>query len=73
MTTSASIDVWHAHLGHISVDLILKMVQSGMTKGMDILGGKRDVFIYCDECEATGHTHSPIPKETLTCSEEILG
>ena len=44
-----------------------------MTKGMDILGGKKDVSIYCEECEASGHTRSPIPKETLTRSQEVLG
>ena len=49
------------------------MAQTKMTKGMDILGGKKDVSIYCEECEASGHTCSPIPKETLTQSQEVLG
>jgi hypothetical protein len=54
MMAMASIDVWHTRLRHISVDLILKMVQSGMAKGMDI-GGK-EPNNYCEECEASGHT-----------------
>ena len=43
-----------------------------MAKGMDILG-KREASIYCEECKAARHTHSPIPKETLTHSSEVLG
>src|SRR5258708_10900182 len=65
-TASASINVWHAHLGHISIDSILKMVWSGMVKGMDVIGSKKDVSVYCEECERSGHTQSPIPKEMLT-------
>ena len=65
-TASASIDTWHACLRHISIDSIFKMMWSGMVKGMDILGSKRDALIYCEECERSGHTRSPIPKETLT-------
>ena len=71
-TTSASINVWHAHLRHISVDSILKMVWSGMVKGMDVIGSKKDVSVYCEECERSGHTQSPIPKEMLTQSQHVL-
>src|SRR5260370_3222158 len=59
-------------LGHISVESILKMAQSGMAKGMDVLGGKDDISTYCKECEVAGHTQSPIPKETFTRSNEVL-
>ncbi len=45
-TTSASIDVWHTCLGHVSIDSILKMACSGMVKSMDVIGNKRDVSIY---------------------------
>ncbi len=55
-TASASIDTWHVHLGHISIDSIFKMMHSGMVKGMDILGSKREASIYCEECERSGHT-----------------
>ena len=48
------------------------MAQSGMAKGMDVLGGKDDISTYCKECKAAGHTQSPIPKETFTCSNEVL-
>jgi len=72
-TASASVNIWHAHLGHISIDSILKMSHSGMAKGMDIIGNKRDASTYCEECEASGHTRSIIPKETLTHSHEVLG
>jgi hypothetical protein len=70
-TATASIDVWHARLGHISVDSILKMVRSGMARGIDV--GGNEPTDYCEECEASGHTRSPIPKETLTRSKEVLG
>ena len=55
-TASTSIDIWHVHLGHISVESILKMAQNGMAKGMDVLGGKDKASTYCKECEAAGHT-----------------
>jgi len=66
MTASASVDVWHCQLGHISIDSILKMSCSGMAKGMDVVGNRSDGSTYCEECEASGHTQSVIPKETLT-------
>src|SRR5260370_23145967 len=71
-TTSASVDVWHCHLGHISIDSILKMSHSGMAKGMDVIGNKSE-SAYCEECEVSGHTRLIILKETLTCSNEVLG
>src|SRR5260370_3638455 len=40
----------------ISIDSILKMVWSGMVKGMDVIGSKKDVLVYCEECERSGHT-----------------
>src|SRR5260370_28422627 len=72
-TVSASVDVWHHHLGHISIDSIMKMSHSGMAKGMDMIGNKSDISTYCEECEVSGHTQSMIPKETLTQSNEVLG
>jgi hypothetical protein len=72
-TATASVDVWHHRLGHISVESILKMAQSGMARGIDITGNKEDRKGYCEECEASGHTRSPIPKETSTRSTEVLG
>ena len=55
-TASASIDVWHAQLGHISIESTLKMVHSGMARGMDVIGSRGDASTYCEECEASGHT-----------------
>ena len=72
-TASASVDVWHRCLGHISIDSILKMSHSGMAKGMDVIGSKSDESTYCEECEVSGHTRSIILKETLTQSNEVLG
>jgi hypothetical protein len=72
-TTTTSLDVWHAYLGHILMDSVLKMVQSGMVKGMDIIGNARDTTAYCDECEASGHSQTPIPTKTLTHATEVLG
>jgi hypothetical protein len=72
-TATASLDVWHVRLGHISTDSVLKMVRSGMVKGMDIIGNVRDTTIYCDECEASGHSQTPIPTKTLTHTTEVLG
>src|SRR5258708_2303866 len=46
---------------------------SGMAKGMDVIGNRHDTSTYCHECEASGHTHLTIPKETLTHSHDVLG
>src|SRR5260370_40468888 len=69
-TASASIDVWHACLGHISMDSISKMACTGMVKGMDIIWTRKDAPAYCEEFEMSAHTQSPIPKVTLTQSKE---
>ncbi len=69
ITASASLDVWHACLGHISMDSILKMLHSGMVKGMDVMGPKSILGLtYCPECEASSHHRNPIPSETHTHS-----
>ena len=74
ITVSASLDVWHVHLGHISMDSILKMLCSGMVKGMDIMGPKSiSGSTYCPECEASSHHRNPIPSETHTHSNQVLG
>src|SRR5258708_11814114 len=74
ITASASLDVWHARLGHISMDSILKMLQGGMVKGMDVVG-KKDIegSTHCSECEAASHHRNPIPSKTHTHSEQVLG
>jgi len=56
MAASASVDIWHVCLRHISIDSILKMAHSGMAKGMDVIGNKEDKSTYCEECEKSGHT-----------------
>ena len=50
---TASLDVWHAHLGHISTQSILKMVRSRMATGMEVVGDGKGGSTYCKECEAS--------------------
>ena len=74
ITASASLDVWHACLGHILMDSILKMLQSGMVNGMDVIGRKTvEGLTYCPECEASSHHCNPIPSKTHTHSDQVLG
>ena len=74
ITASASLDIWHMHLGHISMDLILKMLWSGMVEGMDVMGKKlMDDSTHCSECEVSSHHRNPIPSKTHTCANWILG
>ena len=74
ITVSASLNVWHAHLGHISMDSILKMLRGGMVKGMDVIGKKTiEGSTYCSECKSASHHRNPIPSETHTCSNQVLG
>ncbi len=70
ITVSASLDVWHVHLGHISMDSILKMLQGGMVKGMDVIGKKTiEGSTHCSESEAASHHRNPIPSKTHTHSD----
>jgi len=74
ITASALLDVWHVRLGHILMDSILKMLQSGMVKGMDVIGKKTiEGSTYCSECKSASHHRNPIPSETHTCSDQVLG
>src|SRR5258708_573963 len=74
ITASASLDVWHVHLGHISMDSIPKMLCSGMVKGMDVISLKSvEGLTYCSECEVSSHHCNPIPSETHTQSDQVLG
>ena len=74
ITASASLDIWHACLGHISMDSILKMLWSRMVKGMDVIGKKTiEGSTYCSECESASHHRNPIPSKTHTHSDQVLG
>jgi hypothetical protein len=74
VSSSASLDVWHKPLGHISKESILKMMRSEMVKGIDVIGSTtQDGPTYCVECEASSHHRNPIPSETHTCSDKVLG
>ena len=74
ITTGASLDMWHACLGHILMDSILKMLQSGMVNGMDVVGRKTiEGPTYCPECEVSSNHHNPSPSETHTHSDQVLG
>ena len=56
------------------MDLILRMMCSGMVKGMDVIGRKSiEGQTYCSECEVSSHHCNPIPSKTHTCSKEVLG
>ncbi|GBE86218.1 Retrovirus-related Pol polyprotein from transposon TNT 1-94 [Sparassis crispa] len=70
-TSSASAQVWHRHLGHISVDSVLKMVRKGMVKGMSIVGEKVSNFT-CKPCLHGKQTRQPIPKESDVENPRVL-
>src|SRR5260221_4075892 len=56
------------------MDSILKMLWGGMVKGMDVIGKKTiEGSTHCSECKAASHHRNPIPSETHTCSDRVLG
>src|SRR5260370_2202421 len=56
------------------MDSILKMLRSGMVKGMDVIGRKSiEGLTYCPECKVSSHHHNPIPSKTHTHSDQVLG
>ena len=74
ITASASLDVWHARLGHISMDSTLMMMRSNMVKGMEVVGRKMiEGLTHCSECESSSHHRNPIPSETHTRLDKVLG
>ncbi|GBE88792.1 Retrovirus-related Pol polyprotein from transposon TNT 1-94 [Sparassis crispa] len=70
-TSSASAQVWHRHLGHISVDSVLKIVRKGMVKGMSIVGEKVS-NVSCKPCLHGKQTRQPILKESDVKNPRIL-
>jgi len=41
---------------------------------MDVIGRKTvEGLTYCSECKASSHHHNPIPSETHTHSNQVLG
>ena len=45
-----------------------------MVNGMDVIGRKKiKGLTYCLECEVSSHHHNPIPSETHTHSNQVLG
>ncbi|OSX61490.1 hypothetical protein POSPLADRAFT_1119507, partial [Postia placenta MAD-698-R-SB12] len=59
-TSRVDLETWHRRLGHISVDSVLKMVKSGMAKGMAIVGDKAPNSP-CRSCLRGKQTRNPIP------------
>ncbi len=66
----ASLALWHCHLGHISVDTILRMVQSEAITGMEVVGDRSQS---CSACHKGKQTWNMIPKVTEERSSEVLG
>ena len=73
---SASLDVWHRHLGHVGVTSIVEMAKKGVINGLDIMG---DVEVQgkCEDCiygkqtarpydEVTEHEKMYLSEYTLT-------
>jgi hypothetical protein len=49
------------------------MMCGDMVRDMDIVGDKKSDVTYCPECEASSHHRNPIPSETHTRSDKVLG
>jgi GAG-pre-integrase domain/Integrase core domain len=69
----ASMETWHHQLGHTHYDSIQHMVNKDLVKGMEILPGSIEPSMVCKPCIEGKHKCTPIPKETSTCAEMVLG
>ena len=70
LPSKASLALWHHHLGHISEDTILRMVQAEATTSMEVVGDRSK---FCSSCHKGKQTQNTIPKVTEERSPEILG
>jgi transposase InsO family protein len=70
--SKADLNTWHRRLGHISVKSVLKMVQKGMVKGMEISKSKSTTNVLCEPCIQGKQSRAPIPKSTKGRKVEIL-
>jgi hypothetical protein len=49
------------------------MLNNDIVKGMNILPGSKEPSSVCKSCIEGKHMQTPIPKETSTCADTILG
>ena len=70
LPSKASLALWHHHLGHISEDTILRMVQSEAITGMEVVGDRSEL---CSACHKGKQTWNMIPKTTEERSSKVLG
>ena len=66
---TASIDLWHRRLGHLSVDGI-KWLANGLAHGIELEKGKELTF--CDACVHGKQHRESFPKEGATHATEVL-
>jgi transposase InsO family protein len=70
--SKASLDVWHRRFGHLHIDAVLRMLQKGMVKGMEI-SDKSPRTHPCEPCLKGKQTQAEISKITEDRSDVILG
>jgi GAG-pre-integrase domain len=73
MSPCASIETWHQRLGHTHYEAIHTMINKNLIRGMDILPGTKEPSSVCKPCVEGKHVCTPIPKETSTCTDTVLG
>jgi hypothetical protein len=69
--SSASLDLWHCHLGHLHTRSIACMPNDNLVTGMDI-SNRDPPPSPCDPCLEGKQTHEPISKVTLTQADHVL-
>jgi hypothetical protein len=72
-SSRASLETWHRRLGHTHYDSIRQMVNKDIVNGMDILPETSQPPGICKPCVEGIHARTPIPKETSTRADMVLG
>jgi GAG-pre-integrase domain len=69
--SKASLETWHHHLGHLSFNLVLQMVNKGMVKGMELTGRAQSKFP-CKPYLKGKQTWAEINKVAEECLDVVL-
>jgi transposase InsO family protein len=71
-SVKADLATWHWCLGHLNMDMILRMAQKGIISGIEITSGK-SLTTPCEPCLKGKQTWVEIQKTTESRSDKVLG
>ena len=68
--TPPNLDLWHAHMGHISLKSLRYLERHQLVTGFDLRGNGE--LAPCNGCAKGKHHQAPFPPTTTNCTNSIL-